>query len=114
MQKSKEKSMGLTDMSERRYPNTYVETDIHPNRYRDDESPKQKKPSVKPYVTVELQPFTVPSHVYSVSKLGLKQDGFKPLVKYELSELDAETLDVMCDTFRASVFEAAGVEDTVA
>lgn len=66
---------------------------------------------VRPYITLELQPFDVPTCVNRISKPGLRQDGFKPVESYPLSELDAETLDVMCDEFRASVFKIAGVHD---
>ena len=64
-------------------------------------------------ISLEIHPFSIPEHVFSVQKPGLRQEGFNPTigVKYHLSELDEETLDKLCNEFRKSVFEIAGFDD---
>jgi len=57
--------------------------------------------------TQELQPFTTPNFVVGVRPPGKREEGFKELPKYALSELSDETLAALCDKFRAEVFEKA-------
>ena len=49
-----------------------------------------------------------PNFVLTVPKAGNRQDGFKEVPKYSLSELSAETLDKLCMDFRSEVFRKAG------
>ena len=63
---------------------------------------------MKTIIEIELQPFTVPNFVLTVPKAGNRQDGFKEVPKYSLSELSAETLDKLCMDFRSEVFRKAG------
>ena len=57
---------------------------------------------------IELQPFTVPNYVRQVQPVGKRQDGWTETRLIPLSELSAETLEIMCDEFRGSVFKGAG------
>jgi len=69
-------------------------------------------PDKTPKVSIALQPFAVPNFVRAVSVIpGKREDGFKEIPAFHLSEIDAETLGSMCDVFRASVFLKAGKKD---
>lgn len=59
-------------------------------------------------ITVEVQPFPVPTGVAIVQKPGLRQDGFRSAPTLKLTELSPIDLDRMCEEFRTAVFEAAG------
>jgi len=59
-------------------------------------------------ITVEVQPFPVPTGVALVQQPGLRQDGFRPAPTLKLTELSPIDLDRMCEEFRTAVFEAAG------
>ena len=65
---------------------------------------------MKATLQVELQPFQTPNFVRAVVSPGLKQDGMQELPAYPLSDLDSETLDKLCNDFRAEVFRKAGKE----
>ncbi len=60
---------------------------------------------------IRLQPFRTPNFALIEPKLGSRQEGFKEADKYALSELDAATLDLLCDQFRADIFTKAGKRD---
>ena len=61
-------------------------------------------------VKVKLQPFRVPNYVLTAPKVGRRQDGMQELPKFHLSELDEETLNELCDEFRAGVLKKAAQE----
>lgn len=63
---------------------------------------------MKAKIEVELQPFTVPNFVLTVQDPRPKQDGMQETPKYALSELDAQTLENLCNEFRGNVFTRAG------
>ena len=54
---------------------------------------------------VELKPFVVPNYVDTTDK---QLNGFPRSIP--LRDLDERTLNRMCDEFRKSVFEKAGIE----
>lgn len=61
--------------------------------------------------TVELVPFAVPDGVIVKQPPRNRGDGFSPLPKMNLNQLDYATLDALCKEWRAEVFSRAGVED---
>ncbi len=62
---------------------------------------------MKPTITLELEEFNVPACVYTKYDLI---DSARPR-SYPLSELDAQTLNYMCNVFRRRIFEIAGIKD---
>lgn len=56
---------------------------------------------------IELQPFTVPNYVIVKMPPRPKQDGIRESPKYHISELDENTLNKLCDEFRAAVLRKA-------
>jgi len=56
---------------------------------------------------VELQPFKVPNYVLVKGRLRVRQDGFAETPKFHLSELHEDTLNELCDQFRARVLAKA-------
>lgn len=63
-----------------------------------------------PFIThrIEILPFPVPTGVTVKQKPGSRQDGLKPVPEIPLSEIDQDTLNELCNDFRAAVFAAAG------
>lgn len=59
-------------------------------------------------IRIQLKPFTVPNFVIAEGRINPRQEGFKKLPSYPLSELSSETLDEMCAEFRRGVFAKAG------
>jgi len=59
-------------------------------------------------IEVELQPFDVPTSVYTVGRPRLKQEGFSVKESIPLAELDSATLESLCQEFRRGVFSRAG------
>lgn len=57
---------------------------------------------------IALQPFMVPNYVLTVAAPRTRQEGFTETPKFALSELSAETLAELCETFTAEVFAKAG------
>lgn len=53
---------------------------------------------------VELMPFNVPNYVIVKMPPRPKQEGIHESPKYHLSELSEETLNQLCEEFRAEVF----------
>lgn len=66
---------------------------------------------LKTTIEVELQPFTVPDKVYAVAPEGTRQGGFVAPTSFWLSDLDADTLDTMCNEFRREVFKRTGKKE---
>jgi len=60
-------------------------------------------------IKVELVPFKVPNFVIAMGEPGAERDGLMCSMAVSLSELDSETLNVLCSDFRAEVFKKAGV-----
>lgn len=58
-------------------------------------------------LNIELQPFQVPNFV--IQKVGPRprEEGFQEAPKYRLADVDEATLSMLCDAFRAEVFEKA-------
>lgn len=61
---------------------------------------------MKVTIEVELQPFQTPDFVSAVWKRGFTLESFR----YQLSDICPETLDKLCNDFRAEVFRKAGKE----
>ena len=59
-------------------------------------------------IKITLEPFIVPNFVIARDRPTLRQEGITEARKYALAELDAETLERLCDDFTKSVFEKAG------
>jgi hypothetical protein len=66
---------------------------------------------MKRHMKIALKPFTVPNYVIGEAPPRPRQDGWQEPPKWELGELDADTLSELCDDFRAAVFEKAGAAD---
>ena len=62
---------------------------------------------------VKLQPFRVPNYVLAETSIKPGRGGYSETIQYRLSQLDAETLDLLCAQFRKDVFEKAGISDPV-
>jgi hypothetical protein len=58
-------------------------------------------------IKIKLQPFRVPNYVLPEPRVSKRQDGVTMTEKYHLRELDKETLEQLCDEFRAGVFAKA-------
>ena len=61
-------------------------------------------------IRIQLRPFTIPNFVIAEGRINPRQEGFKELPSYPLSELSSDTLDEMCEEFRRGVFAKAGKE----
>lgn len=61
---------------------------------------------------MKIRPFPVPDSVILDQPPGQRQDGLKPLPEVLLSYLSVETLDQLCNEFRAAVFAKAGKQDS--
>lgn len=59
------------------------------------------------FKSVELRPFRVPNYVIQVVGASKRQNGFIEAPKYELHELDDDTLIALCDQFKADVLSKA-------
>lgn len=57
---------------------------------------------------MELLPFVIPDCVIIKSKCVSREDGWQPLVQFDLDQLDEDVLERMCDEFRRGVMEKAG------
>lgn len=63
---------------------------------------------MKVKIEVKLKPFQVPNFVLAETEAKPKQEGMTEAPKYALSELDADTLEALCEEFTKSVFERSG------
>lgn len=54
---------------------------------------------------IEVRPFTVPNYVITIPKTGGRNE---ETPKIAIADLDAVTLEKMCNEFRASIFKQAG------
>ncbi len=62
-------------------------------------------------INIKLQPMRVPNYVFAESKPSRREQGFTEEPKYALRNLDAATLDSLCEKFREDVFAKAGKQD---
>lgn len=60
---------------------------------------------------IKLKPMRVPNYILSEPVVSKREDGIQEPPKFALSEIDAETLDLLCDKFREDVFKKADVID---
>ena len=60
---------------------------------------------------VELLPFSTPNYVIVKTEPRPRQEGLYEAPKYSLASVPAEDLAMLCDQFRAEVFEKAGKAD---
>ena len=60
---------------------------------------------------IELQPMTVPNFVTQKGSVRSREEGFTEAPKYALKDMDTETLDKLCNQFRADVFAKANKTD---
>jgi len=58
-------------------------------------------------IKTKLIPFHVPNYVLVEEKSRPREDGFKEVRKFHLSELDDYTLASLCNQFREDVFRKA-------
>ncbi len=63
---------------------------------------------MKASIEVELAPFSVPNYVRVIPKQGTRVDTKEEAPCYALDDLDAVTLQRLCDEFCADVFRKAG------
>jgi hypothetical protein len=63
---------------------------------------------MKATIEVKLKPFQVPNFVLTETAPKPRQEGIQEAPKYALEELDAETLEKLCDEFTDAVFKKAG------
>lgn len=63
---------------------------------------------MKAAIEVKLKPFRVPNFVLAEAEAKPRQAGMTESPKYALRELDAGTLETLCEEFTRSVFEKAG------
>jgi len=68
-------------------------------------------------INIELKPFEVPKRVEIVKapvvrprQEGITVHNLQLGTSFDLKDLDAKTLNALCDEFRANVFAAAGKE----
>ena len=61
-------------------------------------------------IKLKLKPLSVPNFVIAESRPSTRQEGWKESSSFPLSDLDAETLNEMCNEFRRNVFAKAGIE----
>ena len=62
-------------------------------------------------IETKLKPFVVPNFVLPESKVLTRQEGFTPATAIPLRHMSYESLDELCNEFRASVLEKAGLID---
>lgn len=65
-------------------------------------------------IILDLEPWTIPNYVRTVPKPGLRQDGFTVATDkntISLEDCTWNTLNAMCNEFRANVFKRAKIED---
>lgn len=58
-------------------------------------------------IKIEVLPFEIPTTVRLKANVGRRQDGFQKGSEVPLSELDLETLEMLCDKFKSDVLAAA-------
>lgn len=59
-------------------------------------------------IKIKLKPFTVPNFVCVAGHEAHREEGFVQSKTFALSELDAVTLEKMCEEFTCAVFDKAG------
>lgn len=61
-------------------------------------------------IELDLVPFNVPNFVLVKEKPRKRQEGFAEGMKFRLADLDAATLDKLCEEFKKEIFKKAGKE----
>lgn len=61
-------------------------------------------------MNIETQPWSVPNYI-SAKVSGRLQAGFIEAPKFQLCDVDVDTLSEQCDMFRVEVFRKAGKID---
>ena len=61
-------------------------------------------------IKIKIHPFNVPSFVVREVKARPREEGFQEAPGIPLSDIDAVTLDEMCNEFANAVFAKAGKE----
>lgn len=61
-------------------------------------------------IKLDLLPFNVPDTVLVKGPIGRRQDGWKPLDRIPLKDLDLATLNGLIEEFRIGVYEKAGIK----
>lgn len=54
---------------------------------------------------INIVPFPVPTGVVLQQPPGRREDGFRPAQELPLSRLDRETVEQLCDEFKATVLQ---------
>lgn len=62
---------------------------------------------------IELVPIETPDYVIQKLAPGDRHTGIRIPSKFELHEIPAETLDELCNEFRAEIFRKAGKDDPI-
>lgn len=62
-------------------------------------------------IKIKLKPINTPNFVLSEPRPGKREDGPLEPPKFALSEIDEETLHLLCEQFRKDVFKKAGKTD---
>jgi hypothetical protein len=62
-------------------------------------------------MNVKVLPFTLPNFVIIKPKPRPRQEGFRGVATFPLSDVEAAELSRMCDEFRAGVFAKAKKKD---
>jgi hypothetical protein len=58
-------------------------------------------------MNIKLKRWQAPSYALGEAPVGRRQDGFTEGPKWHVSEVDADSLSVLCDQFREDVFAKA-------
>jgi len=72
---------------------------------------QERDKQVRPTISIEIIPFSVPNDIYLKPPVVNREDGLKQAMKVPLSEIDTASLSSLCDEFRRSIFEKAGKTD---
>jgi len=62
-----------------------------------------------PTIKLQIKPFRTPNFVIPAQPIGQRQDGFKNAIGIPLADLDAETLNEMCEAFKVELFKKANL-----
>ncbi len=62
-------------------------------------------------IRVKLQPFSVPNYVLAEPSAFMGKEGFNGVPKWELRDVDSQTLSDLCDQYRKDIFTKAGKAD---
>lgn len=62
-------------------------------------------------INLKLQPMSVPNFVIAMMPPRERQEGMVEAPKFHIRELEADTLDKLCNEFRKNVFAKAEKKD---